>query len=328
MSFLAAFIYRQFIHYPPKPTASFKGQTVIVTGASSGLGLEACRSMVLLGAAQVIIACRNVGKGKRAATKIQSTTSCSPSALQVWELDLSSYTSVKEFSERAKKELPRLDAVIANAGIWTTKFRITEVDEETITTNVVSMCLLAFLLQPKLSETAHKFNTKTHFTVTGSELYESAKFKERDVPKGQLFATLADKDKSVMSDRYNVSKLLAIFVVKQLASLSPASSSGVIINCVGPGFCQSELGRDYDNFVVRALTKIFARPTEVGARTLVYGASARSESHGQYLPDCKMKETVGLTKGKAGAELQEKVWLELRLKLEAIQEGITTLPGV
>jgi hypothetical protein len=41
-----------------------------------------------------------------------------------------------------------------------------------------------------------------------------------------------------------------------------------------------------------------------------------------------MKETVGLTKGKAGAELQERVWLELRLKLEAIQEGITTLPGL
>jgi NAD(P)-dependent dehydrogenase (short-subunit alcohol dehydrogenase family) len=235
MSLLAAFIYRQFIHYPPKPTANFKGQTVIVTGSSSGLGLEACRSMILLGAAQVIIACRSVEKGKRAATRIQSTTSCSPSALQVWELDLSSYTSVKKFSERAKKELPRLDAVIANAGIWTTKFRITEVDEETITTNVVSMCLLAFLLQPKLSETAHKFNTKTRFTVTGSELYEFAKFKERDAPKGQLFATLADKDKSVKSDRYNVSKLLAIFVVKQLASLSPVSSSGVIVNCVAPG---------------------------------------------------------------------------------------------
>ncbi|PQE15855.1 short-chain dehydrogenase protein [Rutstroemia sp. NJR-2017a BBW] len=258
--------------------------------------------MISLGAAQVIIACRSVEKGKRAATRIQSSTSCSPSALQVWELDLSSYTSVKEFSER--------------------------VDEETITTNVVSMCLLAFLLQPKLSETAHKFNIKTHFTVTGSELYVSAKFKERDASKGQLFATLADKDKSVMSDRYNVSKLLAIFVVKQLASLSPVSSSGVIINCVAPGFCQSELGRDYDNFAVRALTKIFARPTEVGARTLVYGASAGLESHGQYLPDCKMKETVGLTKGKAGAELQGRVWLELRLKLEAIQEGITTLPGV
>jgi NAD(P)-dependent dehydrogenase (short-subunit alcohol dehydrogenase family) len=235
MSLLAAFFYRQFIHYPPKPTANFEGQTIIVTGSSSGLGLEACRLMILLGAAQIIIACRSVEKGKRAAARIQSKTSCSPSALQVWKLDLSSYTSIKEFSERAKRDLPRLDVVIANAGIWTTKFRKTEDDEETITTNVVSMALLAFLLQPKLSETAHRFNTKTHFTVTGSELYEVAKFKERDAPKGQLFATLADKDKAVMSDRYNVSKLLAIFVVKQLAFLSPVSSSGVIVNCVAPG---------------------------------------------------------------------------------------------
>ncbi|KAM3083937.1 hypothetical protein ACMFMG_001955 [Clarireedia jacksonii] len=325
MSLLAAFIYRQFIHYPPKPTASFAGQTVIVTGSSSGLGLEACRSMILLGAAQVIIACRNIEKGKSAALRIQSGTSCSPSALQVWKLDLSSYTSVKEFSERVKRALPRLDVVIANAGILKTRFHKTEDDEETITTNVISMSLLAFLLHSKLTETAQKFNTKTHFTVTGSELYEFAKFKERDAPNGQLFATLADKDKAVMSDRYNVSKLLAIFVVKKLAALLLVGSSGVIVNCVAPGFCQSELGREYDSLVARVFTRILGRPTEVGARTLVYGASAGSESHGQYLPDCKMKLTAGLTKGDAGAELQERVWQELRRKLEAIQQGITTL---
>lgn len=235
MSFLAAFIYRQFLSQPPVPTASFKGKTAIVTGASSGLGLEACRWMVRLGASQVILACRNVEKAEAAVKNIQATTSCSYDTLQVWHLDMSSYTSVKAFSDRVKVELPRVDALIANAGLGTQKFRLTEDNEETITTNVVSMSLLGFLLHPKLRETAMKFETETHFTVTASELYEVAKFKEREAPTGQLFETLNDKSKAVMSDRYNVSKLLAIFVVKQIAVLSPTSSSGIIVNCVAPG---------------------------------------------------------------------------------------------
>ena len=235
MSFFAAFIYRQFIYEPPVPTASFKDKIAIVTGASSGLGLEACRWMVRLGASQVILACRNVEKAKAAANDIQATTLCSSDTLQVWHLDMSSYTSVQAFSDRVKGELPRLDVIMANAGLGTQKFRMTEDNEETITTNVVSMSLLAFLLHPKLRETAAKWNTQTYFTVTASELYEVAKFKERKAPANQLFATLNDKSKAKMFDRYNVSKLLAIFIVKQIAVLSPISSSGVIVNCVAPG---------------------------------------------------------------------------------------------
>jgi NAD(P)-dependent dehydrogenase (short-subunit alcohol dehydrogenase family) len=234
MSLIANFFYRQFVYEPPVPTASFKGKTVIITGSSSGLGLEASRWVVRLGASQVILACRNVVKAKAAAADIQATTSCSPDILQVWHLDLSSYASIEAFSEKVKAELPRLDVILANAGLALKRFHMTEDNEETITTNVVSMALLGFLLHPKLRETAIRYNTQTHFTVTASELYEFATFKESKVPAGQIFATLNDESKSSMSDRYNVSKLLAIFVIKQMASLSPVDSSGVIVNCVAP----------------------------------------------------------------------------------------------
>lgn len=236
MSFLLAFIRRQFISYPPVPTASFNGKTAIVTGASSGLGLEACKWMVRLGASKVILACRNVEKANAALKDIEATTSCSPDTLQVWHLDLSSYASIQAFSNRVNAELSRLDALVANAGLWKHKFGMTEDNEETLTTNVVSMSLLAFLLHPKLRETATEYKTQTHFTVTGSELYEVAKFKERKAAAGQLFATLNDQREANMSDRYNVSKLFAIFVVKQIAHLSPITSSGVIVNCVAPGY--------------------------------------------------------------------------------------------
>lgn len=229
------FVYRQFIHEPPPPTESFKGRTIIVTGGSGGLGKEACLSMIRLGASQIIIACRNLEKGTAAAKSIQATTSCSSDTIKVWELNLSSYASVQAFAKRVTTELPRVDAVLANAGIGTMRWRKTEDNEETITTNVVSLSLLAFLLHPKLRETAANHNIRTHFTITCSELYEVAKVKESKAPEGQLFATLADKSKSVMSDRYNVSKLFDLYILKELAAMSPVSSSGVIINGVAPG---------------------------------------------------------------------------------------------
>lgn len=89
-------------------------------------------------------------------------------------------------------------------------------------------------------------------------------------------------------------------------------------------FCRSELHRDNETTAYRIAQKILCRPTEVGARTLVWGACAGPKSHGQYVPDCKIKPTAGLTKGKAGATLQSRVWEELKDKLEAIQPGVTS----
>jgi NAD(P)-dependent dehydrogenase (short-subunit alcohol dehydrogenase family) len=235
MSFLAAFIKRQFISYPPIPTVSFEGKTAIVTGSNVGLGLEACRYLVRLGASQVIIACRNTEKGEAVAKDIQASTSCPSETLKVWYLDMSSYASIEAFAERAKTELPRLDVLLLNAGIGTRTFRVAEGIEEVINTNVVSLSLLAFLLHPKLHESAVKYNMESHITATGSELYEVAKFQESNVPDGQNFATLNDKSKANMSDRYNVSKLILLFFIKELASLAPLKSSKVIVNCVAPG---------------------------------------------------------------------------------------------
>lgn len=237
MPLLVDFIDRQFIHNsPPIPTVSYKGQTVIVTGGSSGLGLEACRHIIRLEVSRIIIACRNMEKAKAAIQDIQATSPCSPDTLQAWPLDLSSYASVLAFADRVNSELPRVDVVFANAGIGTRKWAMTEDNEETITTNVISMALIGLLLLPKLRESATKYNTKTHFTVTGSELYEHAKFKERSAPTGQIFATLNDENsKPDLADRYPTSKLLSHLVARQLAEMSPLNTNGVIVNIVAPG---------------------------------------------------------------------------------------------
>ena len=87
--------------------------TKTVTGASSGLGLEACRSLINLGAAQVILTCRNLEKGVAAAKNIQASTGSGDDVLKVWFLNLSDYESVKAFARKVEGELERVDIVSA-----------------------------------------------------------------------------------------------------------------------------------------------------------------------------------------------------------------------
>lgn len=235
MPFVTSFLHRQLLSQLPEPTTSFKGRTVIVTGSNTGLGRETCRWIVRLGASHVILACRNVGKGDAAAKDIMTTTGCSKETLEVWQIDMASYESVKAFAVRVKTELPRLDVLIANAGINSQEFRLLEDNEAQVTINCVSLFLLGFLLLPTLRNTAIQYNTQTHFTITSSDLHETAKFEERRAPPGQIFAALNDGAKFPGGDRYATSKLLEILVVREIASLLPVEANNVIINCVSPG---------------------------------------------------------------------------------------------
>ena len=123
-------LYSQFFVKLPVPTQSFAGQTIIITGSNTGLGREAACHVVKLGAAKVILAVRNLSKGE-AAKKYISTHSARLDAqdlIEVWELDLSHYESVKAFAKQAES-LDRIDAVIQNAGISTNQFTVAEDNE-------------------------------------------------------------------------------------------------------------------------------------------------------------------------------------------------------
>lgn len=134
------FIYSQLFVTPAFPTASFAGQTVIVTGSNVGLGKEAARHFVRLGASTLILAVRNIKAGEEAKKDIETNTKCGATVIEVWTLDLASYDSVKAFAKRAS-QLPRLDVLCENAGIaGSDKFLIAEGHEIRIT--VVSRTFL------------------------------------------------------------------------------------------------------------------------------------------------------------------------------------------
>lgn len=85
-----------------------------MTGSNVGLGLEAARHFVRLGAEKVILAVRSIEKGEDAKKNIEQSEKSS-GVVEVWQLDLSSYESVKQFAKRADG-LKRIDAVVENAG--------------------------------------------------------------------------------------------------------------------------------------------------------------------------------------------------------------------
>ncbi len=86
--------------------------------------------------------------------------------------------------------------------------------------------------------------------------------------------------------RYQVSKLLEVFFVRELAARTAANSKPeVIINYLNPGLCHSELARDA-GWGLYLMKLALARTTEYGSRTLVNAAEAGMESHGQYMSDC------------------------------------------
>ena len=118
--------------------------------------------------------------------------------VEVYELDLSSYASVKAFANRVAG-LDRVDAVVENAGISTNKFSMAEKDESTITVNVVSTMLLALLLLPTLRKSAERYGTLPTLTIVSSEVHEFTGFPERT--ERNIFAALSDEKEARMRDR-------------------------------------------------------------------------------------------------------------------------------
>lgn len=115
----------------PYPDQDFAGQTIIVTGSNVGLGLEAARHFTRLNAQKVILAVRDTAKGDAAKRSIEESTKRT-GIVQVWQLDLTSYDSVKQFAVKAQS-LRRLDILVENAGVSTPNWSVAEGQERTIT---------------------------------------------------------------------------------------------------------------------------------------------------------------------------------------------------
>ena len=124
------------------------GKIAVITGANSGLGLEASRELARKGAT-VIMAVRNTEKGEAAAVRIRQDV---PEAdLRLRKLDLGSLDSVRAFAARMKEEQERVDILLNNAGLMATPAGQTKDGFETqVGTNHLGHFVLTEELMPLL----------------------------------------------------------------------------------------------------------------------------------------------------------------------------------
>jgi NAD(P)-dependent dehydrogenase (short-subunit alcohol dehydrogenase family) len=93
------------------------GRVAIVTGANTGIGLEASRVLAQRGAS-VVLACRNVEKANAALASIERDGPATTP--EVEQLDLASLASIEDFAGRVHDRHSRVDVLINNAGLmWT-----------------------------------------------------------------------------------------------------------------------------------------------------------------------------------------------------------------
>lgn len=311
---------RQF-HKLPVPDTDCTGKTVIVTGANVGLGLETARHFVRLNAKKVIIACRNLEKAEAAKADIESTTDRS-GVIDVWSVDLTSFASVNDFCGRAAK-LDRLDIVIENAGLAPLKFELAEGYESQITVNVISTALMALKLLPVLRRTSTEHNVEPHLVIVSSDAHRLVSWPVMGQTEGFFESFRTNK---MYLERYNVSKLLEVLFVQELAeAMDRAGKTKVVVNTAHPGLCSSSLFRDVPapaSWIMNGLMLLFARTCEMGARNFVF-AGLLPGTHGAYISECKATKPGLHVMNELGVQTQKQVYKELMEILEKVEPGIT-----
>ena len=343
MADVARFLHGQLFQTPPSPTTDLAGRTVVVTGANSGLGLDCARHLLSQNVSHLVLACRSIAKGEAAKQDLVKHLSALPYTtktgearnpqITAWAVDLSHYRSVCNFANRCTAELERLDGVVCNAGVDLRERSTAEDNETTITINVVSTFLLATLLVPKLRESARRFNIAPRISIVGSAVHNFAQTKAISTAAGKgesLLAAANDERSSPMAGQYNLSKLLVMLGVREFAAqLTHETEAGkepfVLVNCVNPGWCKTELFRQEREYWGRGefiALRVMGRSSEEGSRTLAHGVSAGKETHGQYVSECQVKRASAFVRSADGARAQKALWGELSEKFRSIQNDL------
>ena len=129
---------------------NFKGKRVLVTGVSSGLGVETARSLAAHGA-QVVGAARDLKKTDAATEEVRKDAAANGGSFEVVALDLASLKSVRACADGLLKKGDPFDVIIANAGVMATPFGHTEDGFETqFGTNHLGHFVLANRIAPLL----------------------------------------------------------------------------------------------------------------------------------------------------------------------------------
>ena len=266
-----------------KPTADvarMDGRTVVVTGASSGIGQATAAALARAGARMVITA-RDATRGQQAVDHIRQASGSD--AVELVLFDLGDLASVRSGAGELLERCPQIHVLVNNAGLVLSDRRETpDGYEATFAINHLGPFLLTELLMERLVSSA-----PARIVNVTSDAHKSAR---RGLDFDDLQSTRAYKGMQV----YGRSKLANILFTTELARRQ--SGTGVTANCCHPGVVATGFARDGDTSGVLAfgikLIKPFVLTPEKGARTSVYLASSPdvADVSGRYFVKCKEAE--------------------------------------
>ncbi|WP_226005105.1 oxidoreductase [Natrinema salinisoli] len=249
-------------------------RTVVITGANSGIGLEATRELARNGAT-VIMTCRSVDRGENAADDVREDV---PDAdLRVEECDLGDLESVRSFADRLEGE--EIDVLINNAGVMAIPRSETEDG----------------------FETQFGVNHLGHFALTGQLL--AALATDGDDParvvtvssgvheRGEIdFDDLQGEDSYDKWGAYAQSKLANVLFAYELERRFLTADANAESMAVHPGYANTQLqfrgpeasGSRLRKAAMKVLNAIVAQSAEMGALPTLYAATAPDAEGGAY----------------------------------------------
>ncbi|WP_209405402.1 SDR family NAD(P)-dependent oxidoreductase [Pseudozobellia sp. WGM2] len=208
--------------------------SIIITGATSGIGFECALQMARMAKnEQIIIAARNMNAGQEVREKIKAQTGHKD--LKCLELDLASLASIRKFSESfAKEKNNSISILINNAGVQNIGETQYTADgfEQTFGVNHLGAFALTMQLLPFMKNDGH-------ITFTSSETHDPALKTPIEPPMYTSVQELAfpketsEKTNTVGQRRYSTSKLCNIMTTYELQE--QLKSTNIRVNAYDPG---------------------------------------------------------------------------------------------
>ncbi len=238
--------------------ATMTGKTVLITGATNGIGKEAARGLAKLGA-RVLIVGRDAQKCAQTVAELQSSTG--NQAIEALRADLSAMSEVRRLADEVKARCPRLDVLLNNAGAYFDK-RLTSADgyEMTFALNHLSYFYLTNLLLDLL-----KASAPARIVNVSSDAHRFARLNLINPHKPPVYSGFRI---------YGESKLANVVFTYELARR--LEGTGVTVNAMHPGFVRTGFGKNNAGLISKLFGALqrFALTPEQGADTLIYLASS------------------------------------------------------
>jgi NAD(P)-dependent dehydrogenase (short-subunit alcohol dehydrogenase family) len=261
------------------------GRTAIVTGANSGIGLEAARALAHHGA-HVILACRNLEKGRAAEADIRGG---SPEAkISIEALDLASLASIRAFAERVLASRPMVDLLVNNAGVMAMPYRrTTDGFEMQLGTNHLGHFALTGLLLERILQTSG-----TRVVTVSSTAHRYGRIDFDDLQSERHYGPWRAYAQSKLANL-----LFAFELQRRLAS---AGADAISVAC-HPGYAATQLqevGPRLRNarlmsWAVVIGNRLFAQDARMGALPTLYAATAPDVRGGDFIGPGGLAEMRG-----------------------------------